>query len=162
MENNRLTPQEIGRELKEYFREQGISQQEIAERLGITQAAVSARITGTRAFGKNAASKWAAEFGVNRGFLIAGVGSVSGSPNPAINQTISGNTGVAINQAGSSNQTTSTSAPAPAAQPQADAPAPASEGFFTKLCQDLMQQIMERDRRICCLEEEIRILKQNG
>lgn len=40
--------------------------------------------------------------------------------------------------------------------------APTGEGFFARLCHDLMAQIVERDRRICCLEEELRNAKANN
>lgn len=151
--NELLTPQEIGAQLKEYFRQKGISQQEIADRLGIAQAGVSARFCGLRPFGRNAAKKWSDEFGINRQFLISGIGPVSGDqpcPQP-VNQTISQNTGVAINQAGSNGQIQVGAIPTKAK---------GGEGFFAKLCQDLMQQIIERDERICCLEDEINLLKK--
>ena len=45
---------EIGRTIKEYFAEIGLSQMEVANRLGVQQAAVSNQLNG-RAFGKNSA-----------------------------------------------------------------------------------------------------------
>ena len=72
--NTDITAAYVGRRLKEYFESEGINQSEIAERLNISQAGVSARFTGVRAFGKNAAARWSEEFGFRPGFLITGEG----------------------------------------------------------------------------------------
>ena len=74
--NTNTTAQYVGQTLKAYFEKVGITQAEIAERLGITQAGVSARFTGFRAFGKNAANKWAEAFGFRTAFLITGEGTL--------------------------------------------------------------------------------------
>lgn len=151
-ENNRQSVAEfVGDALRNYFDNAGISQQEIAERLNITQASVSARFCGLRGFGKNAAKKWADEFGFNKGFLVNGTGCLlEENDSQTIHQNITGNSGVAINQAGGSGQIQVGCMPGKTK---------AGEGFFAKLCQDLMQQIIERDERICCLEDEINNLK---
>ncbi len=64
---------EIGRKIKEYFSEIGMSQTEAAEKLGIQQAAVSNQLNG-RAFGKNSAAKWNAAFGFRINWLMTGEG----------------------------------------------------------------------------------------
>ena len=51
-----LNSSEIGKVIKEYFAEVGLSQQEVATRLGVQQAAVSNQLNG-RPFGKNSAAK---------------------------------------------------------------------------------------------------------
>lgn len=143
----------IGSSIRDYFASKGISQGEAGERLGISQAAVSARLRGIQPFGNNSARKWAEEFGFNREFLIYGTGELIGE-SPSIKQSITSNSGIAINQVGTNNFVS---------QPK-DEGTPVNmnesgEGFFTKLCHDLMNQILERDRKICCLEDEIENLK---
>ncbi len=64
---------EIGRKIKEYFSEIGMSQVEAAEKLGVQQAAVSNQLNG-RTFGKNSAAKWSAAFGFRAGWLLTGEG----------------------------------------------------------------------------------------
>ena len=48
---------EIGRKIKEYFSEIGMSQLEVAKTLDVQSAAVSNQLNG-RPFGKNSAAKW--------------------------------------------------------------------------------------------------------
>lgn len=64
---------EIGRTIKEYFSEIGMSQQDAAAALGIQQAAVSNQLNG-RPFGKNSASKWNKAFGFRVNWLLTGEG----------------------------------------------------------------------------------------
>ncbi len=66
---------EIGRKIKEYFSEIGLSQTEAAEKLGIQQAAVSNQLNG-RTFGKNSAAKWNAAFGFRINWLLTGEGQM--------------------------------------------------------------------------------------
>ena len=51
-----LTPSEIGKRIKEYFTEAGLSQTEVARMLDVQPAAVSNQLNG-RPFGKNSAAK---------------------------------------------------------------------------------------------------------
>jgi transcriptional regulator with XRE-family HTH domain len=64
---------EIGKKIKEYFSEIGMSQTEIAKALDIQQAAVSKQLNG-RPFGKNAAAKWNNAFGFRVNWLLTGEG----------------------------------------------------------------------------------------
>ena len=64
---------EIGRTIKEYFAEIGMSQMEAANLLGVQQAAVSNQLNG-RAFGKNSAAKWNKIFGFRVNWLLTGEG----------------------------------------------------------------------------------------
>ncbi len=66
---------EIGKKIKEYFSEAGMSQQEAAERLGVQQAAVSNQLNG-RSFGKNSAARWNAAFGFRVNWLLTGEGAM--------------------------------------------------------------------------------------
>lgn len=65
----------IGRELKAYFIKKGISQEQIANSLGVTQQYVSAMLNG-RPFGRNTARKWSKVFGFNPSWLITGDGEM--------------------------------------------------------------------------------------
>lgn len=64
---------EIGKKIKEYFSEMGMSQQEVANILEVQQAAVSNQLNG-RPFGKNSAAKWSKAFGFRTNWLLTGEG----------------------------------------------------------------------------------------
>ncbi len=71
-----MTPEkEIGRKIKEYFSEIGMSQSEAADKLGVQQAAVSNQLNG-RTFGKKSAAKWNAAFGFRINWLMTGEGQM--------------------------------------------------------------------------------------
>ncbi len=63
----------IGKKIKEYFSEIGMSQTEAAKKLGVQQAAVSNQLNG-RAFGKKSAAKWNSVFGFRTNWLLTGEG----------------------------------------------------------------------------------------
>ncbi len=64
---------EIGKKIKEYLSENGISQMEAARMLEVQQAAVSNQLNG-RQFGKNSAAKWNKAFGFRINWLLTGEG----------------------------------------------------------------------------------------
>lgn len=66
----------VGRMLSRFFREGGIRQEDIAARLGCTQANVSCYLSGRRNFGRRTAEKWGSEFGFNVSWLLTGEGSM--------------------------------------------------------------------------------------
>ena len=68
-----LKAKEIGKRIKEYFSEAGISQIEVAKVLDVQPAAVSNQLNG-RSFGKNSAAKWSNAFGFRPNWLITGEG----------------------------------------------------------------------------------------
>lgn len=68
-----LTPSEIGKRIKEYFSEAGLSQTEVARMLDVQPAAVSNQLNG-RPFGKNSAAKWSNAFGFRPNWLLTGEG----------------------------------------------------------------------------------------
>lgn len=68
-----LNPTDIGKKIKEYFTESGISQIEAAKILKVRQAAVSNQLNG-RPFGKNSAAKWNRAFGFRINWLLTGEG----------------------------------------------------------------------------------------
>lgn len=63
----------IGKKIKEYFNEMGMSQLEVAKVLEVQQAAVSNQLNG-RPFGKNSAAKWNKAFGFRVNWLLTGEG----------------------------------------------------------------------------------------
>lgn len=71
----------IGEDIRSYLEGQGLQQQEIADRIGISQSAVSAYYRG-KPFGKNAAAKWAEAFGFRANWLITGEGPMLTSDQP--------------------------------------------------------------------------------
>jgi transcriptional regulator with XRE-family HTH domain len=79
MENKRV---DIGVELKKFFKEMGITQQKVANKLGISQAVVAALLNG-RPFGKKTAKRWSDEFGLQSTWLLTGEGNMLNN-----NQTI--------------------------------------------------------------------------
>lgn len=64
---------EIGKKIKEYFSEIGMSQLEVAKALDVQSAAVSNQLNG-RSFGKNSAAKWSSAFGFRANWLLTGEG----------------------------------------------------------------------------------------
>lgn len=68
-----LTPSKIGKRIKEYFSEAGLSQTEVARMLDVQPAAVSNQLNG-RPFGKNSAAKWSNAFGFRPNWLLTGEG----------------------------------------------------------------------------------------
>ena len=68
-----LNALEIGKKIKEYFSEAGISQTDVAKTLDVQPAAVSNQLNG-RPFGKNSAAKWSNAFGFRPNWLLTGEG----------------------------------------------------------------------------------------
>lgn len=73
---------DIGEQLKQYFQSKGIKQEEIADRLEITQSAVSAYFCG-KSFGKKSAVKWGEAFNLNPVYLLTGEGEMLKGANAA-------------------------------------------------------------------------------
>jgi len=65
----------ISEELKSYCKRMNYTQAFLAEKLGVTQTAVSKMLSG-RPFGKNQAQKWSALFGIRINWLITGEGEM--------------------------------------------------------------------------------------
>ena len=76
MENDVNTAIKVGQQLRAYFEERGMTQQQVAEKLGIKQQNVGAYYSGARPFGKNAALKWQRTFGFNAQWLMTGQGKM--------------------------------------------------------------------------------------
>lgn len=60
-----------------FFKERGITQESIAAQLGVSQAYVSALMSGKKAFGKKQAQKWNELFGLSVNWLLTGNGNIT-------------------------------------------------------------------------------------
>lgn len=65
----------VGKRLKLFFKEKGLTQVQIAERVGTTQQVVQKLLNG-RPFGKHTAAAWSKEFGLNPAWLITNQGEM--------------------------------------------------------------------------------------
>lgn len=70
---------QIGEAIRSYLESKGLTQRDVAEKLSITQGAVSAYYRG-KPFGKNAAPKWAEAFGFRENWLRTGEGEMLTTP----------------------------------------------------------------------------------
>lgn len=71
---------EIGDVLKKYFENQGITQVQIAQRLGVGKNYINNLLTGRSKFGKVQAQKWQDEFGFSATWLLTGYGAMMLKP----------------------------------------------------------------------------------
>lgn len=69
--------------LKQYFRNQGLTQADIANRLGVSRGYVAMMLNGKYMFGASAATKWSKAFGFNPQWLISGEGSMFPGESPS-------------------------------------------------------------------------------
>ena len=85
---------DIGKTLREYFDAQGITQQSIANTMGVSKAYVNRLFTGKAKFGKEAAEKWSNQFGLQKSWLLTGEGPMllpaSDSDKPSSSSIING------------------------------------------------------------------------
>lgn len=69
----------IGNKLREYFENQGITQKEVAERIGIKPQYLTKIYNDDREIGKNMATKWTTQFGLSKVWLLTGEGEMLSS-----------------------------------------------------------------------------------
>lgn len=69
--------EKIGEKLSAFFKEKGITQEEIAAQLGVSQSYVNALLNDKKAFGKKQAQKWNELFGLSVNWLLTGEGSIT-------------------------------------------------------------------------------------
>lgn len=69
--------EEIGEKLSAFFKEKGITQEEIAAQLGVSQSYVNALLNDKKAFGKKQAQKWNELFGLSVNWLLTGEGNIT-------------------------------------------------------------------------------------
>ena len=156
-----MTDAEKSQAIKRHLAVLGLKQKDVADILGVTRVTVSNLINQPR-FGKKTAYAWHSAFGFSVDFLVNGTGPVLSSDavrEPGtITQNITGNSGIAVQQTGgTTNAATGKEAPV---QTEGGS---ATEGYFARLCRELLQHIIDKDDEICCLKEEIqRIRQQEG
>lgn len=73
----------IGEKLKKHFNDIGITQEEAAKRLNVSQANISA-LLNKKPFGKKLAQKWGEEFGIQPSWLLTGEGGMLKEQNDTI------------------------------------------------------------------------------
>lgn len=62
--------------LRKFFDEQGITQEQLATKLGIDKAHVNKLLTGKKEFGKQTARRWSDLFGLSYSWLLTGEGKM--------------------------------------------------------------------------------------
>lgn len=62
--------------IKQYLKENHITQTDVANKLGISVAAVNALLTGKREYGRKTAADWSKAFGFNPVWLLTGAGEM--------------------------------------------------------------------------------------
>ena len=70
------TPREIGREISAYFKNNRITHEEAAKRLGFASKQVVSNHLAGKKFGRAAAARYAAAYGFNELFLLTGKGEL--------------------------------------------------------------------------------------
>lgn len=87
--------------LKKFFKDQNITQQQVADKLGTSQAYVNSILTGGNPIGRQTASRLAAAYGLSAAWLLTGEGEMLYSSHGSVNH-ISIDAGSRINATGSS------------------------------------------------------------
>lgn len=66
----------VGEKLRAFFKKAGLTQEVVAERLGVSQAYVNALLNNKKQFGKKQAYKWGELFGISPNWLLTGEGEM--------------------------------------------------------------------------------------
>lgn len=80
----------VGEKLKEYFKDKGLTQMQIAEISGVSQSYVAALLNGSKVFGKKQAQKWGDLFNISPNWLLTGIGEMQYNPSSIIQQNQNG------------------------------------------------------------------------
>lgn len=67
---------DITQELKKYMKNNGYTQESLAEKMGVSQARIQQLLSGKKPFGKKTASQWHDLFGFNIAWLLTGEGEM--------------------------------------------------------------------------------------
>ncbi len=73
----------VGLSIRKIFKESGLSQQDVANILNVTQSVISKWLNG-KPFGKNVAKQWEKAFGFRQNWLITGEGEMFTSNHPKV------------------------------------------------------------------------------
>lgn len=66
----------IGEELRKFFKEQNLTQKEVALKAGLPPSYITKIYKGERGFGKEMAEKWQTLFGLSKTYLLTGEGEM--------------------------------------------------------------------------------------
>ena len=69
----------VSQALANFFKSHKITQEQIASRLGCSQAYVSGILSAKKELGRRSAAKWAETFGFNQAWLLTGEGTMFGN-----------------------------------------------------------------------------------
>ncbi len=69
-----MEKENIGESLKKFFKEKGLTKEQVAERLAVTQGYKTQLFNGKAAFGKGSAKRWEEMFGLSQSWLLKGKG----------------------------------------------------------------------------------------
>lgn len=94
---------DITQELKNYMKNNGYTQESLAEKMGVSQARIQQLLSGKKPFGKKTASQWHDLFGFNTAWLFTGEGDMLLQPN---HQQGNGNTNVGHHSINGNNNNT--------------------------------------------------------
>ena len=67
---------DLSEKLRQFFKDEGLTQEKIADILGVTQPYVNSLLSGKRAFGKNQAQRFEELFGISASWLLTGKGEM--------------------------------------------------------------------------------------
>jgi plasmid maintenance system antidote protein VapI len=87
--------------LKKFFKDQNITQQQVAYKLGTSQAYVNSILTGRNPIGRQTAAKLSAAYGLSAAWLLTGEGEMLATSHGSVNH-ISIDAGSRINATGGS------------------------------------------------------------
>lgn len=152
-----MTDSEKSQAIKRHLAVLGLKQKDVADILGVTRVTVSNLINQPR-FGKKTAYAWHSAFGFSVDFLVNGTGPTLSSDavrEPgSITQNITGNSGIAVQQTGGT-----TNAAAGKDAPVQTEGGSVTEGYFARLCSELLQRVIDKDNEIQALRNEISRMK---
>lgn len=121
---------DISKDLKEFFKKKGLTQQQIADILGVSQAYIGYLIRGEKPFGKKQAEKFSNLFGFNPSWLLTGEGEMLRSDTTFIQGYGNAVNGSTINEG-------------------------ASEGIIGKLLEELAAQRMQNQELIEIIKKQL-------
>ncbi len=151
-----MTTEEKLQVIRQYFKDKGMKQADVAKALGVSRATVCNLMNGAP-FGRRTAYEWSKAFGFSKDFLVNGVEPVYEEDKvrecSTITQNITGNSGIAVQQAGVQGCTRVQ------AQAPAQTKAGANDGYFARLCSELLQRVIDKDNEIQALRDEISRMK---
>ena len=152
-----MTTEEKLQVIRQHFKDKGMKQADVAKALGVSRATVCNLMNGAP-FGRRTAYEWSKTFGFSKDFLVNGVEPVyEEDKGSQVTQNITGNSGIAVQQTGGT-----TNAAAGKDAPVQTEGGSVTEGYFARLCSELLQRVIDKDNEIQALRNEISRMKNEG